>query len=117
MTAGTALTSLPRVVSWDWEHWGYWEHGALPGAVRVGVHTQGVPNANGASASSTAYPTCFPLTQFTCNNGRCININWRCDNGEDPALWCSRGDGETRGGGAAWQGPHFGNLGQFSAEV
>lgn len=31
---------------------------------------------------STAYPTCFPLTQFTCNNGRCININWRCDNGE-----------------------------------
>lgn len=32
---------------------------------------------------STAYPTCFPLTQFTCNNGRCINVNWRCDNG-----WC-----------------------------
>ncbi len=31
---------------------------------------------------SSAYPTCFPLTQFTCNNGRCININWRCDNGE-----------------------------------
>lgn len=31
---------------------------------------------------STAYPTCFPLTQFTCNNGRCININWRCDNGQ-----------------------------------
>lgn len=29
-----------------------------------------------------AYPTCFPLTQFTCANGRCININWRCDNGE-----------------------------------
>lgn len=33
-------------------------------------------------ALSTAYPTCFPLTQFTCNNGRCININWRCDNGK-----------------------------------
>uniref|UniRef100_A0A8P4GDR1 EGF-like domain-containing protein n=1 Tax=Dicentrarchus labrax TaxID=13489 RepID=A0A8P4GDR1_DICLA len=32
---------------------------------------------------STAYPTCFPLTQFTCNNGRCININWRCDNDND----------------------------------
>lgn len=31
---------------------------------------------------SAAYPTCFPLTQFTCANGRCININWRCDNGE-----------------------------------
>lgn len=31
---------------------------------------------------SPAYPTCFPLTQFTCANGRCININWRCDNGE-----------------------------------
>uniref|UniRef100_A0A8C8C7J0 EGF-like domain-containing protein n=1 Tax=Oncorhynchus tshawytscha TaxID=74940 RepID=A0A8C8C7J0_ONCTS len=30
-----------------------------------------------------AYPTCFPLTQFTCNNGRCININWRCDNDND----------------------------------
>lgn len=30
---------------------------------------------------SAAYPTCFPLTQFTCNNGRCINVNWRCDNG------------------------------------
>lgn len=69
------------------------------------------PCSHGASASSTAYPTCFPLTQFTCNNGRCININWRCDNGEDPALHCSRGDGETRGGGAACQGPHFGNLG------
>lgn len=34
------------------------------------------------SFSLTAYPTCFPLTQFTCNNGRCININWRCDNGK-----------------------------------
>uniref|UniRef100_A0A3B5R2C5 EGF-like domain-containing protein n=1 Tax=Xiphophorus maculatus TaxID=8083 RepID=A0A3B5R2C5_XIPMA len=31
----------------------------------------------------TAYPTCFPLTQFTCANGRCININWRCDNDND----------------------------------
>ncbi|KAF3856478.1 hypothetical protein F7725_017201 [Dissostichus mawsoni] len=30
-----------------------------------------------------AYPTCFPLTQFTCNNGRCINVNWRCDNDND----------------------------------
>jgi hypothetical protein len=42
------------------------------------------------SFSLTAYPTCFPLTQFTCNNGRCININWRCDNGKSlppsPAL-------------------------------
>lgn len=35
---------------------------------------------------SAAYPTCFPLTQFTCDNGRCININWRCDNGENPLL-------------------------------
>lgn len=87
MTAGTALTSLPRVVSWDWEHWERWEH-------RVGC-TRGVPRADSASASSSAYPTCFPLTQFTCNNGRCININWRCDNGEDPAPWGSRGDGET----------------------
>lgn len=33
-------------------------------------------------SSFAAYPTCFPLTQFTCANGRCININWRCDNGE-----------------------------------
>lgn len=87
MTVGTALTSLPRVVSWDWEHW---ERRVLTGAVRVGV-----PHADSASASSSAYPTCFPLTQFTCNNGRCININWRCDNGEDPAPRCSRGDGET----------------------
>lgn len=37
---------------------------------------------------STAYPTCFPLTQFTCNNGRCINVNWRCDNGSC-LLWSS----------------------------
>lgn len=38
------------------------------------------------SFSPTAYPTCFPLTQFTCNNGRCININWRCDNGKSYLL-------------------------------
>lgn len=38
---------------------------------------------------SSAYPTCFPLTQFTCNNGRCININWRCDNGELPTCFSS----------------------------
>lgn len=37
---------------------------------------------------STAYPTCFPLTQFTCSNGRCINVNWRCDNGSC-LLWSS----------------------------
>ncbi|KAG9353470.1 hypothetical protein JZ751_018069 [Albula glossodonta] len=33
--------------------------------------------------ASCAYPTCFPLTQFTCSNGRCINVNWRCDNEKD----------------------------------
>uniref|UniRef100_A0A8V5GXQ8 Uncharacterized protein n=1 Tax=Melopsittacus undulatus TaxID=13146 RepID=A0A8V5GXQ8_MELUD len=43
----------------------------------------GHTHTDGASASSAAYPTCFPLTQFTCNNGRCININWRCDNDND----------------------------------
>lgn len=42
------------------------------------------------SFSLTAYPTCFPLTQFTCNNGRCININWRCDNGEPYLLPSTR---------------------------
>ncbi|KAK7940020.1 hypothetical protein WMY93_003346 [Mugilogobius chulae] len=26
-----------------------------------------------------AYPTCDPLTQFSCSNGRCINIQWHCD--------------------------------------
>lgn len=50
--------------------------------------------ADGASPSSAAYPTCFPLTQFTCNNGRCININWRCDNGK--GLEGASRDGEIR---------------------
>lgn len=31
----------------------------------------------------SAYPTCEPLTHFSCTNGRCINIKWHCDSGED----------------------------------
>lgn len=60
------------------------EWGSLRGGL-VGVGGQGGGDrgcADGASPSPAAYPTCFPLTQFTCNNGRCININWRCDNGK-----------------------------------
>lgn len=29
-----------------------------------------------------AFPTCEPLTQFSCSNGRCINVQWRCDSGQ-----------------------------------
>lgn len=54
--------------------------GGLVGVVGWGGGDRGC--ADGASPSPAAYPTCFPLTQFTCNNGRCININWRCDNGK-----------------------------------
>lgn len=54
-------------------------------------------HAHHASPSSAAYPTCFPLTQFTCNNGRCININWRCDNGKDRAPELGKGQDQTQG--------------------
>ena len=122
MTVGTAPTSLPRAVSQGGERW---ERRALWRALLLtppwGRGTGGtghedwgpghLPHADGASASSTAYPTCFPLTQFTCNNGRCININWRCDNGKDhgPAA-AEEGtaeDGEIRCRGASLAGALF----------
>lgn len=31
-----------------------------------------------------AFPTCEPLTQFSCSNGRCISVKWRCDSGKQP---------------------------------
>lgn len=32
--------------------------------------------------SLTAFPTCEPLTQFSCSNGRCISVKWHCDSGK-----------------------------------
>lgn len=30
----------------------------------------------------SAFPTCEPLTQFSCSNGRCVSVQWHCDSGE-----------------------------------
>ena len=32
--------------------------------------------------SVSAFPSCEPLTQFSCSNGRCISAQWRCDSGD-----------------------------------
>lgn len=29
-----------------------------------------------------AFPTCEPLVQFACANGRCVSAKWHCDSGE-----------------------------------
>lgn len=31
---------------------------------------------------SLDFPTCEPLTQFGCINGKCISVKWHCDSGE-----------------------------------
>lgn len=30
----------------------------------------------------SASPTCEPLTQFSCSNGRCVSVKWHCDSGK-----------------------------------
>ncbi|KAK0138018.1 Low-density lipoprotein receptor-related protein 1B [Merluccius polli] len=30
-----------------------------------------------------AFPTCEPLTQFSCSNGRCVSAKWHCDSEDD----------------------------------
>lgn len=30
----------------------------------------------------SAFPTCEPLTQFSCSSGRCVSAQWRCDSGD-----------------------------------
>uniref|UniRef100_A0AAY4C4T1 EGF-like domain-containing protein n=1 Tax=Denticeps clupeoides TaxID=299321 RepID=A0AAY4C4T1_9TELE len=29
------------------------------------------------------FPTCEPLTQFSCTNGKCISVKWHCDSEDD----------------------------------
>lgn len=36
--------------------------------------------------SVSAFPTCEPLTQFSCSSGRCISAQWRCDSGDTARL-------------------------------
>lgn len=36
--------------------------------------------------SVSAFPTCEPLTQFSCSSGRCVSAHWRCDSGEAARL-------------------------------
>uniref|UniRef100_A0A672YZS6 EGF-like domain-containing protein n=1 Tax=Sphaeramia orbicularis TaxID=375764 RepID=A0A672YZS6_9TELE len=38
-----------------------------------------------------AFPTCEPLTQFSCSNGRCISVKWHCDSEND----CGDGSDEA----------------------
>ncbi|CAB1328019.1 unnamed protein product, partial [Coregonus sp. 'balchen'] len=37
------------------------------------------------------FPTCEPLTQLSCSNGRCISVKWHCDSDDD----CGDGSDEV----------------------
>lgn len=74
---------LWRSLRWTWFLW--WVFIALSfccSSMNITFFSKYFLNTLLFCSLSAAYPTCFPLTQFTCANGRCININWRCDNGE-----------------------------------